>query len=204
MKRYPIPASQARVEEVISRSRFITTAGPAGSVEEARAFIARVRNEFADATHNCYAYVVGPPGSTAQVGMSDDGEPSGTAGRPMLGVLLGSGIGDIAVVVTRYFGGTKLGTGGLVRAYSGGVKAVLAVLPLAEKMALATLRVRGPYAWITPIARLLPAFEARIRSQNYAADVTWEIEVPEERLDSLAAALTDLTHGEIEILSRAM
>jgi len=204
MKRYPIPASQARVEEVISRSRFITTAGPAGSVEEARAFIARVRNEFADATHNCYAYVVGPPGSTAQVGMSDDGEPSGTAGRPMLGVLLGSGVGDIAVVVTRYFGGTKLGTGGLVRAYSGGVKAVLAVLPLAEKMALATLRVRGPYAWITPIARLLPAFEARIRSQNYAADVTWEIEVPEERLDSLAAALTDLTHGEIEILSRAM
>jgi uncharacterized YigZ family protein len=204
MKRYPIPASQARVEEVISRSRFITTAGPAGSVEEARAFIARVRNEFADATHNCYAYVVGPPGSTAQVGMSDDGEPSGTAGRPMLGVLLGSGIGDIAVVVTRYFGGTKLGTGGLVRAYSGGVKAVLAVLPLAEKMALATLRVRGPYAWITPIARLLPAFEARICSQNYAADVTWEIEVPEERLDSLAAALTDLTHGEIEILSRAM
>jgi len=204
MKRYPIPASQARVEEVISRSRFITTAGPAGSVEEARAFIARVRNEFADATHNCYAYVVGPPGSTAQVGMSDDGEPSGTAGRPMLVVLLGSGIGDIAVVVTRYFGGTKLGTGGLVRAYSGGVKAVLAVLPLAEKMALATLRVRGPYAWITPIARLLPAFEARIRSQNYAADVTWEIEVPEERLDSLAAALTDLTHGEIEILSRAM
>ncbi len=132
--RYPIPAGRARVEEVILRSRFITTAGPAANVDEAKAFIAEMRAEFADATHNCYAFAAGPPGSTAMAGMSDDGEPGGTAGRPMLAVVLGSGLGDLVVVVTRYYGGTKLGTGGLVRAYSGGVKAVLDVLPVREKV----------------------------------------------------------------------
>ena len=200
MSRYPIPAGRARVEEVILRSRFITTAAPAGSVEEARAFIAAVRAEFPDATHNCFAYVVGPPGSTAQVGMSDDGEPSGTAGRPMLAVLLGCGVGDIAVVVTRYWGGIKLGTGGLVRAYSGGVKAVLETLPTQEKVARRTLLASGPYNLITPVERLLPDFEARIAEQSFAADVTWHIIVPEEHTAALAAALVELSHGAMEIV----
>ncbi len=101
MARYPVPARRIRVEEIISRSRFVATMGPAPTAEAARGFIADVRAEFADATHNCYAFVAGPPGSTAQVGMSDDGEPGGTAGRPMLAVLLGSGIGDVVAVVTR-------------------------------------------------------------------------------------------------------
>ncbi|MGQ9489752.1 MAG: YigZ family protein [Anaerolineae bacterium] len=200
MSRYPIPAARARTEETILRSRFIATAGPAASVEEARSFIAQIRAEFPDATHHCYAYVVGPPGATGQIGMSDDGEPSGTAGRPMLTVLLGCGIGDIAVVVTRYFGGIKLGTGGLVRAYSGAVKAVLAVLPVTEKVTLRTLLASGPYHWVTPVARLLPSFEAQIGDQQFAADVTWQILVPEERLASLAAALAELSHGEIEVV----
>ena len=198
MSRYPIPATRARVEEVIRRSRFITTAAPAATPDAARAFIAEMRAEFPDATHNCYAFVAGPPGSTAQAGLSDDREPSGTAGRPMLAVLLGSGVGDIAVVVTRYYGGTKLGTGGLVRAYSGGVKAVLAELPLAEKVALTTITARGPYHWITPVERLLPEFEARITDQAYAADVTWQIAAPDERAAGLVTALTELSHGEIE------
>jgi uncharacterized YigZ family protein len=199
MPRYPIPASRVRVEEVILRSRFITTASPAASADAARAFIAEVRAEFAGATHNCYAYVAGPPGSTAQVGMSDDGEPGGTAGRPMLAVLLGSGIGDIAVVVTRYFGGTKLGTGGLVRAYSGGVKLALAELPVVEKVPSVVLLVRGPYSWITPVSRLLPDFEAAAFDQSYAADVTWHIRVPEERAEPLRAALIELSRGELDV-----
>ncbi len=200
MPRYPIPAGRARVEEVILRSRFITTAASADTLEAARAFIAEIRAEFPDATHNCFAYVVGPPGSTAQIGMSDDGEPSGTAGRPMLAVLLGSGVGDIAVVVTRYWGGIKLGTGGLVRAYSGGVKAVLETLATQEKVALRTLLASGPYNLITPVERLLPEFEARIAEQSFAADVTWQITVPEERADALAAALVDLSHGALEVV----
>lgn len=200
MSRYPIPAGRARIEELILRSRFITTAAPAATVDEARAFIAAMRAEYPDATHNCYAFVAGPPGSTAQIGMSDDGEPGGTAGRPMLAVLLGCGVGEIAVVVTRYFGGTKLGTGGLVRAYSGGAKAVLTALPVQEKVILRTMLASGPYSWVTPVARLLPAFEARVADQQFAADVTWQINVPEEQARPLAAALVELSHGEIEIV----
>lgn len=200
MTRYPIPADRVRIEEVILRSRFITTVAPADTVEAARAFIAEIRAEFADATHNCYAYVAGPPGATAQIGMSDDGEPAGSAGRPMLSVLLGSGVGDIAAVVTRYFGGTKLGVGGLVRAYSGGVKAALEELPVKEKVALRTLLASGPYNLVTPVARLLPEFEATIADQTFAADVTWHITVPEEHAGALAAALVDLSSGVIEVV----
>jgi uncharacterized YigZ family protein len=200
MPRYPIPANRARAEEIILRSRFITSAGPTGSPEAARVFIAGVRAEFPDATHHCYAFVVGPPGSTAQLGMSDDGEPGGTAGRPMLAVLLGSGIGDIAVVVTRYYGGTKLGTGGLVRAYSSGVKAVLSGLSVVEKVSLTTVFAAGPYRWVTPVERLLPNFEATVAEQEFAADVTWRITLPEERAAALAAALIELSHGEIEVV----
>src|SRR5690606_8318142 len=100
--RYLIPAHRHRVEEEIKRSRFISTVAYTPTVEEARAFISEISAEFGDASHNCWAYVVGSPGSTGQVGMSDDGEPHGTAGRPMLTVLLHSGIGDICAVVTRY------------------------------------------------------------------------------------------------------
>ena len=110
-RRYPIPAEETRTEIRVSNSRFIATAAPAFSVKEARAFIDRIKAEFRDASHNVPAFVIGfGPSVTAHC--NDDGEPSGTAGRPILAVLQGSGLGDIAVVVTRYFGGTKLGTGG--------------------------------------------------------------------------------------------
>lgn len=198
--RYRVPAGRARVEEVISRSRFISTAAPVADVEAAKAFITEMRAEFAGATHNCYAFAAGPPGSTAMAGMSDDGEPSGTAGRPMLAVVLGSGIGDLAVVVTRYYGGTKLGTGGLVRAYSGGVKAALEALPVREKVTYATLLASGPYSHVTPVERLLPDYEALVTSRDFAADVTWQIQVPQDRVEALAAALVELSHGEIDVV----
>ena len=198
--RYPAPATRGRVEEVILRSRFIATAAPVADVAEAKAFIAEIRAEFADATHHCYAFAAGPPGSTAMAGMSDDGEPAGTAGRPMLAVVLGSGIGDLAVVVTRYYGGTKLGTGGLVRAYSGGVKAVLEALPLREKVTYATLLASGPYTYVAPVERLLPDFEATVVSRDFAADVTWQIQAPAEHAPRLAAALVELSRGAIDVV----
>jgi uncharacterized YigZ family protein len=129
MKRYPIPAQQTRTEIDVLNSRFIATIAPAFSVEQARLFIAGIKVEFSDATHNVPAYVIGH-GSSVIAHCHDDGEPSGTAGRPALAVLSGSGLGDAVVVVTRYFGGTKLGTGGLVRAYRDAVRAVLEVVPL--------------------------------------------------------------------------
>ncbi|MCX7792579.1 MAG: YigZ family protein, partial [Chloroflexaceae bacterium] len=114
--RYPIPAGRARAELLVLNSRFVATAGPAPDVEAAKAFIAAIRQELPGASHHCYAFLAGH-GASVIAGMSDDGEPAGTAGRPMLAVLRGSGLGDVVVVVTRYFGGALLGTGGLVRAY---------------------------------------------------------------------------------------
>jgi uncharacterized YigZ family protein len=199
MARYPIPAARVRFQETISRSRFITTVAAAATPEQARGLVAAVRAEFPDATHHCYAYVAGPPGSTAQIGMSDDGEPGGTAGRPILAVLLGSGVGDVVAVVTRYFGGTKLGTGGLVRAYGGGVRAALAELPLREKVTLRALQLSGAYHWISALDRLLPSYEAQVNARTFDSDVTWHVTVPEERLDALVAALVELSRGEIRI-----
>lgn len=193
--RYTIPQGQHRTEEERKRSRFITTIGYTPSVEDAREFIRKMREEFADANHNCWAYVVGPPGSTAQVGMSDDGEPHGTAGRPMLTVLLHSGIGDICAVVTRYFGGTLLGKGGLVKAYSGGVQYALESLPTVEMIPMTTMLVMVDYSTVTPLQNLLPDFEASIIREEFAVDVTFTIQMPEEQSSSFRDVVTNLTNG---------
>jgi uncharacterized YigZ family protein len=145
------------------------------------------------------AYVVGPPGSTAQIGMSDAGEPHGTAGRPMLTVLLHSGIGDICAVVTRYFGGILLGKGGLVRAYSGGVQLALQSLPTTEKVELTRLTVVVDYSAVTPFKRLLPDFEAEVLAEEYASDITYRLRLPAEHRLQLEAALIELTQGQVLI-----
>src|SRR5215216_5950308 len=128
MRPYSVPLDEIRRELVVVNSRFIATLAPVSTIDAARAFLSRIRKEFGDASHNVPAYIIGG-GNTVTEYFSDDGEPSGTAGRPALAVLRGSGLGDVVVVVTRYFGGTLLGTGGLVRAYGAAVKAVLALLP---------------------------------------------------------------------------
>jgi uncharacterized YigZ family protein len=194
--RYPIPAVTYRVEEEIQRSRFITTLGYAPTASAARQLIETVSGEFADASHNCWAYVVGKPGSSGQNGFSDDGEPHGTAGRPMLTVLLHSGMGDICAVVTRYFGGTLLGKGGLVKAYSGGVQLALSGLPRVERVLKAELIVVIDYEAVTPIQRLLPTYEAEVLTQEFAAEVTYHIKVPVDRLESFIAQVIELTHGQ--------
>ena len=160
--RYFVPAGTHRVADEIRRSRFITTLARAASVAEAQLFIQQVRDEFPDATHHCWAYVVGPPGTTAQIGMSDDGEPHGTAGRPMLNALLHADVGDVAAVVTRYYGGTNLGTGGLVRAYGGGVIRALETLPRIERIAFVAVSVALDYARVSAFEQIQPG-ESRWR-----------------------------------------
>jgi uncharacterized YigZ family protein len=194
--RYPIPGATHRVEEEIRRSRFITTVAHTPTVEDARAFMASMREEFSDASHNCWAYLIGPPGSTSQVGMSDDGEPHGTAGRPMLMVLEHAGFGDIAAVVTRYFGGTLLGKGGLVRAYSNGVQLALESLPVSERIPSIDLQVVVDYSAVTPLQRLFNKFEILASEEEYALDVTYSLRIPEEQADPFVAAVTDLTNGQ--------
>ena len=196
-KRYPIPASETRTEIEVKNSRFIATAAPVFSVDEAKAFIKRIKQEFSDATHNVPAFVVGfGPAVTAHC--NDDGEPSGTAGRPALAVLQGSGLGDVAVVVTRYFGGTKLGTGGLVRAYGDAVKAVLAELPRAEKVPTHTVLLALPYNLFERVKLLVAAWNGRILDETFAADITLTIQFVVDKFPSFQEALTELSHGSLE------
>lgn len=197
MSRYPIPAKEVRTEFKVKNSLFIATAAPVFSVDEAKAFVQRIKAEFADATHNVPAYVVGY-GTAVTAHCSDDGEPSGTAGRPMLAVLQGSGIGDIAVVVTRYFGGTKLGTGGLVRAYSDAVKAVLAVLPLAEKVLTHTVMLALPYHLLERVRLLVGEWNGRVLDETFAADVTMTTQFTTDQFPIFQEALREMSHGTLE------
>jgi uncharacterized YigZ family protein len=194
--RYPVPAATHRVEQEISRSRFITTIARASTVDDAVAFIRAVGEEFRDATHNCWAYLIGPPGDTGRIGMSDDGEPHGTAGRPMLNALLHAGVGDVAVVVTRYYGGTKLGTGGLVRAYGGGVQQALATMPVTERIEYAFLTVVIDYSRIAVLQQLCANFEADVLAQEFAVDVRVDLRLPGGNVDEFRAALLDATRGQ--------
>jgi len=194
--RYAIPSRIYRVEELIQRSRFITTAAHAPDANAANAFVDSVRELFPDATHHCWAFVAGPPGSTAHIGMSDDGEPHGTAGRPMLTVLLHSGVGEVVTVCTRYFGGVKLGTGGLSRAYAGGVKLLLQTLPTELKIKRAHVSVRVAYPHVESLQRLLDDLEVVVEHEEYGEEVRYQIAVPVMTLETLREQLAQLTSGE--------
>ena len=165
-----IPAEETRIEIRVVNSRFIATVAPAFSVEEAKTFIQRIKGEFADASHNVPAFIIGHGPSTI-AHCTDDGEPSGTAGRPALAVLRGSELGDVVVVVTRYFGGTKLGKGGLVRAYGDAVRKVLTELPLAQKVPTHVTMVALPYNLFEQMRLLVSAHNGRILDEIFAADV---------------------------------
>ena len=194
--RYAIPSRIYRVEELIQRSRFITTAAHAPDANAANAFVDSVRELFPDATHHCWAFVAGPPGSTAHIGMSDDGEPHGTAGRPMLTVLLHSGVGEVVTVCTRYFGGVKLGTGGLSRAYAGGVKLLLQTLPTELKIKRVHVSVRVAYPHVESLQRLLDDLEVVVEHEEYGEEVRYQIAVPVMTLETLREQLAQLTSGE--------
>ncbi len=197
MESYPIPAAQARAEIEVLNSRFLATAAPVFSVEEARAFLARIRDEFPDATHHVPAYVVGH-GASVTAHCNDDGEPAGTAGRPALAVLQGSGLGDVAVVVTRYFGGTKLGTGGLVRAYGDAVRAVLEILPRAQKVATHTLLLTTPYALFERLRLAVAAHGGQILDEAFAAEVRITARFPAEQVPGFQAEVQELSSGRVE------
>jgi uncharacterized YigZ family protein len=205
VERYPIPAREVRNETLVLNSRFIATLAPAFSLDEAKAFVSRIRLEFADATHNVPAYIVGH-GASQITHCSDDGEPSGTAGRPALAVLSGSGLGDAAAVVTRYFGGTKLGTGGLVRAYSDAVRQVLAILPRAERIQVHVVMLAAPYNWFERLRLLIAAHHGELLEQDFAADITLTARFPSQHLPAFQNALSQASHGSLapEIIATEM
>lgn len=194
---YPIPARAVRTEITVVNSRFIASLAPAFSVDDAKAFISQIREEFSDATHNVPAFVIGF-GNSVIAHANDDGEPSGTAGRPALAVLQGSGLGDAVVVITRYFGGTKLGTGGLVRAYSDAVRAVLNVTPRARRVPTYTVLLVVPYNWYDRAALLVETHNGQILDQDFAVDVTLTLRFALEDFPVFQKILKETSHGSLE------
>ena len=155
---------------MISRSRFITQLSPASDPDEARAAVADIRAEFPDARHHCPAWIVRVPGEQNREHSSDDGEPSGTAGRPMLDVLRGSGLTDVCAVVVRYFGGILLGTGGLVRAYSDSVSEAIRAAEIWTVSEVPQWRLTAP---VTAAGRL----ESLLRGEGWEVEAEWSADV---------------------------
>jgi uncharacterized YigZ family protein len=201
-QRYPIPAKRFRSEIEVGRSRFICTVQEVTSQVEAQVFVAELKAKFPDANHNCWAYLIGPPGSSDQIGLSDDGEPHGVAGRPMLTALQHSGLGDTAVAVTRYFGGIKLGKGGMVKAYTLAVQTALQQLPRAKRITWMELTATFDYSLVTLFERRLPEFEAETLSTNYAEKVSIRLRLPEEELELFERMFADFTAGQGMVVRR--
>jgi len=194
-----IPARYTETEFTERNSRFITSAAPAFSVKEAKAFIRSIVNKYPDASHHVPLYLLGH-GRTTIVHCSDDGEPAGTAGRPALAVLKGSGLGDIVVVVTRYFGGTKLGPGGLVRAYSDSIRFLLEVLPRARKILTTTLMFVIPYNLFEQSQMIINNHLAVVKDKAFGADITLSVRVAEDQLESFQNHMVGLTRGQITFI----
>jgi len=186
------------VGEIIEKkSRFITTVEPVHSEEEALAFIEKIRKQYWDANHNCTAFTIGERHQLTRC--SDDGEPAGTAGRPMLEVLLGEDVHDVAVVVTRYFGGTLLGTGGLVRAYSKSVQEGLRNAAILEKCKAVRLEIRTDYNGIGKIQYLLGQNHITILNSEYTDSVFLEALVPTDLVGTVIASITEGTSGQAKM-----
>ncbi len=194
LSQYKTVYQGGEAEIIEKKSRFIATVKPVKSEEEAIAFIESLKKKYWNATHNCSAYVIGEQFQIQRY--SDDGEPSGTAGRPMLDVLLGEEIHDVAVVVTRYFGGTLLGTGGLVRAYSGSTKAGLVASKVIVKMHGQKLTVQTDYTGLGKIQYILGQRGIPILHSEYTDKVDLDILLPEEHVKSVMSEITEGTNGQ--------
>lgn len=193
------PGEVFRVEQTIKRSRFIASVEHTPGVEEAKAFIEQIKAEFEDARHNCWAYCAGAAGSTDRIGASDDGEPHGTAGRPMLTAVTHSGIGEVTVVVTRYFGGILLGTGGLVKAYQSSVKMALEAVPTRIRTKTKRIKFSVEHRFVNQVLRKIETANGRILEKNFDMDADFDVEIPEDLAETFAKELEELTRGALLI-----
>ncbi len=188
-----IPAGPASAEIEAKRSRFLAETFPVSTQEEARALLKAQKEKYADANHVVHAFAVGKTAGT--LGCSDDGEPSGTAGRPVLEVLKGSGLTDVMVTVTRWFGGTLLGTGGLVKAYTEAAKAVLAATESEELVERRTFSVEVGYELYERAKRAMLALGAEIGEERFGTGVTVGGRIRSDDADALEREITELSAG---------
>ena len=195
---YQVPTQICQIELDVKRSKFLSFAAPASTREEADNFIRSLRNQHPQASHVCWAYIAGAPNTTIR-SMSDDGEPSGTAGMPMLKVLEYSGYGDIVVAIVRYFGGTKLGTGGLQRAYTYAVSQVLTGLPTKLKVERTRLELTYDYTHDGSISRLLERYDIKDIIPNYTHQVTLDLAIATSEIGAFKTELTNITAGDVMV-----
>ena len=189
MAAYAAPAGESRAEIREKGSVFLAVLGPAADEAAAKALLAGLEKEFPDATHHCWAWRLGSPPRERS---ADAGEPAGTAGVPILQVLRGAGLSDVMAVVVRWFGGTKLGKGGLARAYAAAAREALQGLPVVRKVPTARLAVEVPYEKVGAVKRLLRPPEIELRAEEYGAAARLVLAVHEEREEALREALAEL------------
>ena len=194
---FNIPTGAAQSSLEIKRSQFIACTDHTKGVEAALAFIESVRQRYPDANHHCYAYVAGAPDDIYHVDKSDDGEPRGTAGKPMLNVLQHSNLGEITVVVVRYFGGVKLGAGGLVRAYTQSVSSHLKTLDTREFVFKELLHATLSYSVLDRVEHWLAATSVDIVEKRFDAEVHLTLAVPRAQVGATVAALQEIGQGSI-------
>ncbi len=196
---YLIPAQRVEIGQEIKKSRFIATVAHAVDKESALRFIEEISSNHQGASHNTYAYVIGNPNGGAVVGFNDDGEVGGTAGKPILSILQMRGIGDVVAVVTRYFGGTRLGTGGLVRAYSGTITMALDELKLKEHVNLIEIEVKIGYEFESAVRNLFDRMNINIKDVLYTESVTIILDIDEAMKEELSGDIQNTTRGKAEI-----
>ncbi|MDY6799293.1 MAG: YigZ family protein [Pseudomonadota bacterium] len=184
---YPVPAGYLERETEVKKSRFIARVLPVSSRDEVKAYVEQAWQDHPDARHVCWAYQVGRPGSAAEAAMNDDGEPSGTAGKPILSVIRHKDMGDVLVIVIRYFGGIKLGAGGLVRAYAGAAESVLSAVNRVVRQPEVVVHVALDFADEQPVRHWCEQNNARIEKVDYGAGVNMALVVPEAGLDEFRA-----------------
>ena len=184
---YPVPIDSLQRSLDVKKSRFIAYAYPVQSRDQAMQTLHNLKQQYNDARHLCWAYVLGNPAGSCNGAMNDDGEPSGTAGKPIMNVIQHKGIGNVMVIVVRYFGGIKLGAGGLTRAYSAAAEAVLSELPVMAFKPQQQLSALMDFSQEHGLRHQLSLCEAQCLSANYGQQVELQIEIAEEQLPTLSA-----------------
>lgn len=198
MNPYLIPAEDVQTEINILKSRFITSISMVTTVESARHYIETIKAKMPDANHHVYAFRIGNGNSVIE-GMTDDGEPSGTSGPPSLSVLRGSGIGDIVLVTTRYFGGTKLGKGGLVRAYTESAQTALELLKTTTKASKLGVKIKTPYHLYTVIKNAINAYGGEMINEVFEEEVVLTAEMLEETNPLFVTEVANLSSGQLKV-----
>ena len=198
-EQYPIAVNEVVVETIVNRSRFICYLFPCTSAAHLKANVKSLQVEHPQASHHCYAFLAGAPDDSQKYGFSDDGEPSGTAGRPMLAALQGSDIGEIGAVVVRYFGGTKLGTGGLQRAYALSVRNALESIETVIKIPMLRRQLRCSYHQVKDILHLVEVTSSSVESQDYQENVIFVLAIPKDQLKLFEQQLQTLSAGQLNL-----